>query len=133
MHVKANGDLDKAVESSEFEYEVEGRIIRARKRAARKIIKWWKMKRTEGKEKKLTGNYFELASPAALQQAKKADSLGDIRLIRTLRNRRDRLVDLDILQTTEYAKDELLSFCLTNIVSSSLDFHFILMSLNKIE
>jgi hypothetical protein len=37
------------------------------------------------------------------------------------------------LLKTERAKTELLSFYLTNTVSSSLDFHFILMSLNRID
>lgn len=58
--------------------------------------------------------------------------IGDIRMVRMI-HKFKKLGDIDLLIKTEKAKTELLSFYLTNIISSSLDFHFILISLNKIE
>jgi hypothetical protein len=66
-----------------------------------------------------------------LPEARRPDVLGDIRLIRVIHKGRT-LCELELLIKTEKAKTELLSFYLTNTISSSLDFHFILMSLNKI-
>ena len=42
------------------------------------------------------------------------------------------LVSLPLLLSTEKVKDELISFYLQNSIVSSLDLHFILMSLNKV-
>lgn len=76
-----NSNLAKSIEDSEFDYEVEGRILEAKKKAASKIIKWWKAKMRERTDKKLTGNYLELAvEPAGLKYAKKPDTIRDIRL-----------------------------------------------------
>ena len=52
------GVLQKAIDDSEFDYEVEGRILEGKKRAASKIVRWWRRKRQVAKEKKLEGNYL---------------------------------------------------------------------------
>ena len=61
------------------------------------------------------------------------DLIKDIRLMQLLYKNRNILEDLNLLVTGEGAKNELISFLLTKTISSSLDFHFVLMTLNKIE
>ena len=39
------GDLQTAIDNSQFDYEVEGRILEGKKKAAKKIALWWKKKR----------------------------------------------------------------------------------------
>ena len=52
--------------------------------------------------------------------------------MRLLHTDRNIYTELNFLLQTEDSKDELLSFLLTNTINSSLDFHFVLLSLNKI-
>lgn len=55
------GDLENAIAESEFDYEVEGRILKARARAVSKISKWWKTKRVQLRNRGSAANYFSLA------------------------------------------------------------------------
>ena len=41
------GDLQKAIDQSEFDYEVEGKILESKKKAAKKIARWWKAKKVQ--------------------------------------------------------------------------------------
>jgi hypothetical protein len=116
------GDLQKAISDSEFDYEVEGRILEAKRKAASKIIKWWKIKRQEIREKRKAGTYAPLPS----------ETVKDLRLIQELHADRNVLEEVKLLLSIEKSKDELVSFLLTNSLSSSLDFHFVLMTLNRI-
>jgi hypothetical protein len=39
------GSVEKAISDSEFDYEVESRILKGRTKAVAKIAKWWKAMR----------------------------------------------------------------------------------------
>ena len=69
----------------------------------------------------------------SLKRARKPETIKDIRLIQSIYPTNNILLEVNLLLQTEEAKDELLSFLLTNMLSSSLDFHFVLISLNRIE
>jgi hypothetical protein len=51
----------------------------------------------------------------------------------SLHKNSDIFSELSLLIQTEKAREDLLSFSLATTINSSLDFHFILMTLNKIE
>ena len=53
--------------------------------------------------------------------------------MQVIHSNRNILEDINLLLKGEGAKNELISFLLTKTISSSLDFHFVLMTLNKIE
>ena len=59
ISVTDNGDIDKVIEESEFDYEVEGRIMAGRKKAVTKIAKWWRVKYRDIKNGNNPGNYFQ--------------------------------------------------------------------------
>jgi hypothetical protein len=67
------------------------------------------------------------------KEASKPDTVKDIRYSQSIYHDRNVLKDIELLLLTENIREELLSFLLTKTISSSLDFHFVLMSLNKVE
>ena len=89
---------------------------------------WWKDKRRD--LKKFNGNYYEYSVNEL--DKKSNEYLTDIRIVKTNHNLKY-VENLNILLFIEQTKEDLLAFYLTNIVSSSLDFHFILITLNRIE
>lgn len=109
--------------------------MEAKKKAAVKIYRWWKGKKIQRlKAGQRPGNYLELAAdPICAKHIKNPDLVKDLRIIQAVHSDRDILQDLNFLIRAESVKDELLSFLLTKSINSSLDFHFILMTLNKID
>ena len=92
------------------------------------------MKKLQLKEKKQFGTYLQLAvSDECSKSVSNPDTIKDLRFTQTLFKNRSIFEDIDLLVITEKAKDELISFLLTKTISSSLDFHFVLMTLNKLE
>lgn len=107
--------------------------MKGKKIAALRICRWWKAKYQQLKEKKRSGNYLSSAVPeaTAMPVDSQHNMLRSMRIIRSATNA-NIYRNMDILIMTEKARSELLSFYLSKTVSSSLDFHFILQSLNKL-
>lgn len=108
-------NLDKDISESEIDYEIKQKIIGARAKAAKKIAVWW---RTIKKKTK---------------SADQIEIIKENRIIKMVYGIKYLPVDDRFIIRSSSIRDVLLSFYLRNIVTSSLDFHFILMTLNKIE
>lgn len=112
-------DCDKNIKESEIDYEIKEKIVKARAKAVRKIESWWRMitKKNKGKNK---------------NKIDETDIIFENRIIKMTYNINYLPIDDRFLLRASKLRDELLSFYLSKMVTSSLDFHFILMTLNKI-
>lgn len=112
-------DCDKNIKESEIDYEIKEKIVKARAKAVRKIESWWRMiiKKNKGKNNNKTDE---------------TDIIFENRIIKMTYNINYLPIDDRFLLRASKLRDDLLSFYLSKMVTSSLDFHFILMTLNKI-
>lgn len=112
-------DCDKNIKESEIDYEIKEKIVKARAKAVRKIESWWRMitKKNKGKNK---------------NKIDETDIIFENRIIKMTYNINYLPIDDRFLLRASKLRDDLLSFYLSKMVTSSLDFHFILMTLNKI-
>ena len=115
VRITDKSDIDKDVSQSQKDYEVKQKIIQARAKAVSKIAAWWRVVKKKGRS---------------------ADQLQIIKENRIVKITHGvKYIPLDdrfILRST-ILRDALLAFYLRNVVTSSLDYHFILMTLNQIE
>lgn len=112
-------DCDKNIKESEIDYEIKEKIVKARTKAVRKIESWWRMitKNNKGKNN---------------NKIDETDIIFENRIIKMTYNINYLPIDDRFLLRASKLRDGLLSFYLSKMVTSSLDFHFILMTLNKI-
>lgn len=117
IKVTDKSDLKQAIKDSEVDYDIKEKIMLGRKKAANTIGSWWKMM---------------LRKKTVVEDAIKI--VQENRIVRCLHKEIKYLPSDDrLLVRSAAVRNVLISFYLRNVVTSSLDFHFILMTLNRIE
>lgn len=112
MTDKSKGGKD--IEDSERDYEIKEKILNARMKAVQKIVTWWRIVKKKSKH------------------SDEMQIVKENRVVKITHSVKYLPLDDRFILRSSNVRDFLISFFLRVVVTSSLDFHFILMTLNNI-